>query len=50
MITKRIVPSLLFLVMAATSTLALAQSGAADSNERPVSAFPYTPVGNPNIE
>ena len=47
--TKQVVSSLLFVLVAATSSLALAQS-ASDSKQAQSSTFPYTPVGNPNIE
>ena len=47
--TKDIVSSLLFVLVAATSSLALAQT-TGDSKEIQSSTFPYTPVGNPNIE
>ena len=47
---KRIVSSLLFVPVAATSSVALAQIAAGDSKEAQASAFPHTPVGNPNIE
>ena len=48
--TKHIVSSLLFVLAAATSSLALAQAASGDWKEAQSSAFPYTPVGNPNIE
>ena len=48
--TKQVVSSLLFVLVAATSSLALAQSSASDSKEAQSSAFPHTPVGSPNIE
>ncbi len=47
---KRIIHALLFVVFAATSSLASAEAVDAGWNDRPTSAFPYTPVGNPNIE
>ena len=46
----KLLQSLLFVVVAATSSLALAQSTPADSRDQASSAFPYTPVGSPNIE
>ena len=48
--TKRMVSSLLFVLVAATSSLALANNVAGDWKEANSSAFPYTPVGSPNIE
>lgn len=48
--TKRLVSSLLFVVVAATSSLALAEAGSADQKEAQSSAFPHAPVGSPNIE
>lgn len=45
MIAKRLIPSLLFIVLAATSSLGFAQSMDSDSNSRPNSTFPYTPWG-----
>ena len=48
MITKRLVTSLLFVLAAATSSLALAQPG--ETQEAQASAFPHSPVGSPNIE
>ena len=46
--TKRMVSSLVFVLVAATSSLALADV-ASDVKEAQASAFPYT-VGSPNIE
>ncbi len=46
MITK-LIPALLLVVMAAASSVAVAQSPSDEVNR---SAFPYTPVGSPNIE
>jgi len=47
---KHMVSSLLLVLVAATSSVALAQSVGGDSKEAQSSAFPYTPVGSPNIE
>lgn len=47
---KHIVSSLLFALIAATSSLGLAQSVSGDSKQAQSSAFPHTPVGSPNIE
>ncbi len=49
MVTKRLIPALLLVVMAAASAATFAQSQL-QSNEVNRSAFPYTPVGSPNIE
>ena len=45
----KLLQSLLFVVVAATSSLALADA-AGDSKQMQSSAFPYTPVGSPFIE
>ena len=46
----KLLQSLLFAVIAATSSLALAQSNPADSRDQATSAFPHAPVGSPFIE
>jgi len=48
--TKQVVSSLLFVLVAATSSLGFAQSAPGDSKQMQSSTFPYTPVGSPNIE
>jgi len=48
--TKQMVSSLLLVLVAATTPVAFASSMDADSKEAQSSAFPYTPVGSPNIE
>ena len=50
MITKRLVTSLLFVLAAATSSLALAQAVTGEAQEAQASAFPHSSVGSPNIE
>ena len=46
----KLLQSLLFAVIAATSSLALAESNPADSRDQATSAFPHAPVGSPFIE
>ena len=46
----KLLQSLLFAVIAVTSTFALAESGQAVSQEQTSSAYPTSPVGNPFIE
>ena len=46
----KLLQSLLFAVIAATSSLGLANNLPADSREQATSAFPHAPVGSPFIE
>ena len=46
----KLLQSLLFAVIAATSSLTLAQSAPADARDQAASAFPHAPVGSPFIE
>ena len=46
----KLLHSLLFAVIAATSSLALADNLPADAREQATSAFPHAPVGSPFIE
>ena len=46
---KQVVSSLLLVLVATTSSVALAQTSG-DSKDAQSSAFPYMPVGSPNIE
>ncbi len=47
---KQIVSSLLFVLVAATSTATLAQGVDSDAGDRHNGAYPYTPVQVPFIE
>ena len=47
---KSLVSTLLFVVVAATSSFASAQVVDRDWKDAQSSTFPYTPVGSPNIE
>lgn len=48
--TKQVLQSLLFVLFAATSTIALSQARDDGSTVRDSGVYPWTPVGNPFIE
>lgn len=48
--TAKLLRSVLFAVVAATSAVAFAQNMPADSHDQASSTFPSSPVGNPFIE